>query len=541
MATISELKDLFSEWIATVARAVDTIAGRFLRSREILLREGKDDMLVAKAIPVRDAPALPEVSFRLDKGRPTRPLPGDWRTAFRGSRVEAVLQSDHVMFSPLDFPSQAGDFLDGMLREQVDRLTPWTVKEAIFGWSQPTNTANDRIEVTFAATSKLKIQPLLQLAQALDVRSIAIFATASGSEGTATRIKLFDELQLSAIGRTVNVPRILRAVLLSAGLAAAASLLVTAYLGSSLQSEQQELQRRISQRRAALRLDPNAGGSGEAQADNAVERHGTGSRLPGTARLHLRNGVADRGRQDPSRRHDAGCSLFDPLDGAVAAVHPCHFLCAHHARAERAGRAVPHRGAYHGLFWIRHMSTFVASGKANARSPLLSATIYAGLVVVLLFAVVTSIADVAGQRDEVASLAAMLAQLEGHNPTAVRGPSSDVTMPSGSPFLEGATVTIAGATLLQRVSGAVTKFGGNVLSTQLDLQGTQSRTGFLSMIASCEIDQPELQRLLYDLEAGMPFLFIDQLVVQTALTSSGSGGGRLRILLAVSGQWPGAK
>ena len=82
-------------------------------------------------------PALPEVSFRLDQGRPTPPLPADWKTAFRGSRVEAMLQSDHVMFSPLDFPSQAGDFLDGMLREQVDRLTPWTVKEAIFGWSQP--------------------------------------------------------------------------------------------------------------------------------------------------------------------------------------------------------------------------------------------------------------------------------------------------------------------------------------------------------------------------------------------------------------------
>jgi general secretion pathway protein M len=61
------------------------------------------------------------------------------------------------------------------------------------------------------------------------------------------------------------------------------------------------------------------------------------------------------------------------------------------------------------------------------------------------------------------------------------------------------------------------------------------------MIASCEIDQSEVQKLLYDLEAGMPFLFIDQLVVQTPLTSSGPGGGRLRLLLAVSGQWPGAK
>jgi len=187
------------------------------------------------------------------------------------------------------------------------------------------------------------------------------------------------------------------------------------------------------------------------------------------------------------------------------------------------------------------MSTFAASGKAITRSPLLAATIYLGLVVVLLFAVVISIADVVGQRDEVAASATMLEQLDGRNPAAGRSPPSDVTMPTGSAFLEGATVTIAGATLLQRVSGAVTKFGGNVLSTQLDLQGSQSRAGFLSMIASCEIDQTEVQKLLYDLEAGMPFLFIDQLVVQTPLTSSGTGGGRLRLLLAVSGQWPGAK
>jgi general secretion pathway protein M len=187
------------------------------------------------------------------------------------------------------------------------------------------------------------------------------------------------------------------------------------------------------------------------------------------------------------------------------------------------------------------MSMFAASGKAITTSPILAAAIYVGLVVVLLFAVVTSIADVVGQRDEVASSATMLEQLDGRNSAAARNRSSDVTIPSGSAFLEGATVTIAGATLLQRVSGAVTKFGGNVLSTQLDLQGPPSSTGFLSMIASCEIDQSELQKLLYDLEAGMPFLFIDQLVIQPPLTLVGAGGGRLRLLLTVSGQWRGAK
>jgi general secretion pathway protein M len=177
--------------------------------------------------------------------------------------------------------------------------------------------------------------------------------------------------------------------------------------------------------------------------------------------------------------------------------------------------------------------------KSFAASPMLAAVAYAGLVFALLFLVVTSIVDILGQRAAVASSAAMLEQLEGRRASTSGRRPADVLMPSGSAFLEGATVTIAGAALLQRVAGAVTKLGGNVLSSQLDLQGTQSKAGFVSMVASCEIDQPALQPLIYDLEAGMPFLFIDQLAVQAPTTSSGEG--KLRILLAVSGQWQGVK
>ena len=185
------------------------------------------------------------------------------------------------------------------------------------------------------------------------------------------------------------------------------------------------------------------------------------------------------------------------------------------------------------------MNLTAALRKSFAASPILAAVAYAGLAFALLFLVVTSIVDILGQRAAVASSAAMLEQLEGRRTAASGGRPADVLMPSGSAFLEGATVTIAGAALLQRVAGAVTKLGGNVLSSQLDLQGTQSKAGFVSMVASCEIDQPALQPLIYDLEAGMPFLFIDQLAVQAPTTSSGEG--KLRILLAVSGQWQGVK
>ena len=186
------------------------------------------------------------------------------------------------------------------------------------------------------------------------------------------------------------------------------------------------------------------------------------------------------------------------------------------------------------------MSSLSAPAKLVTSSPLLATVAYVGLVVVLLFTVVTSISDFIDQRGEVAASANMLEQLEGHRTDAKRNVPGE-TMPSGSAYLEGATVTIAGASLLQRVASAVSKFGGNVLSTQLDVQSPSSKPGFLSMVASCEIEQPQLQPLLYDLEAGMPFLFVDQLVIQTPTTASGSQPGKLRVLLGVSGQWRGAK
>ena len=174
--------------------------------------------------------------------------------------------------------------------------------------------------------------------------------------------------------------------------------------------------------------------------------------------------------------------------------------------------------------------------KLLTTSPIVAATVYAGLVLVLLATVASSVIDILGQQAAVDASAAMLEQLEGRK-VPPPGKSTGAEMPAGSAFLEGATVTVAGAALLQRVAGAVTKLGGNVLSSQLDVQGTHAKAGFVSMVASCELDQPSLQPLIYDIEAGMPFLFIDQLDVQ----APSSGEGKLRILLAVSGQWQGAK
>ena len=102
-------------------------------------------------------------------------------------------------------------------------------------------------------------------------------------------------------------------------------------------------------------------------------------------------------------------------------------------------------------------------------------------------------------------------------------------------------MTVAGATLLQRVAGAITKVGGNIVSSQVDLTGPQAKDGFITVTANCEVDQPSLQQLLYNIESGMPFLFIDQLVVQAPTIGPGVVGGKMKVLISVSGQWQATK
>lgn len=176
------------------------------------------------------------------------------------------------------------------------------------------------------------------------------------------------------------------------------------------------------------------------------------------------------------------------------------------------------------------------------RFPSAAAALYVVLIVTLATATWMSVELILERRAAVAAANDLLAQFDGRRRAGhAKADVATGTAPAGSPFLEGETVTVAGAALLQRVAGAVTRVGGNVLSSQVDVEGTQSKEGYVSLVASCQVDLAALQQLLYDLEVGMPFLFIDQLVAQAPLPTTETGTGRMRVTLAVSGQWEGGK
>ncbi len=179
-----------------------------------------------------------------------------------------------------------------------------------------------------------------------------------------------------------------------------------------------------------------------------------------------------------------------------------------------------------------------ATVRVLAGSRIVAITLFAFLIVGSAATIWLSIADILDRRDDLAGSEDLLDRLKGRSGRGGGALASGPTRP-GSPYIEGPTLTVAGASLLQRVSGAITQAGGSVQSSQINIEGTQAKDGFVGLLVSCEADQPALQKILYDLEAGMPFLFVDQLDVQMPQSAAANDAApaKARIILGVSAQW----
>jgi len=120
------------------------------------------------------------------------------------------------------------------------------------------------------------------------------------------------------------------------------------------------------------------------------------------------------------------------------------------------------------------MSTAHAITRTLTRSPLIAVVLYAVVVGGLLAITGTAIANILDHQRALAQTSDLLDQLQGRRARGA-GTSPLAAEHPGTPFLEGPTVTVAGATLLQRVAAAVGNVGGTIQSSQVDVLGTQAK------------------------------------------------------------------
>jgi general secretion pathway protein M len=169
--------------------------------------------------------------------------------------------------------------------------------------------------------------------------------------------------------------------------------------------------------------------------------------------------------------------------------------------------------------------------------PILAAASYALVILVLLILAGGLAASLYDQSAETVALRERLHALEGRSAAGTKGADTGADAETGSPLIEGATLTQAGAALQQRMERAVTRAGGTLLSSEVALADTQGTPGFLSLTADLELPEAALQTLLYDLEAGMPYLFVDVFSARTPEANDDAKARRLHVALSVSGKW----
>ncbi len=129
------------------------------------------------------------------------------------------------------------------------------------------------------------------------------------------------------------------------------------------------------------------------------------------------------------------------------------------------------------------------------------------------------VAELSGQADAIAAREKRIAPK----------PGRDLSV---APFFEARTITQAGAALQQRLEAAVVAAHGRLLSSKVDV-APRDDDRRINLAAELTIAEPDMQALLFDLETGRPYLFVDAFEARAAE----EGGERMRVALTLSGQW----
>jgi general secretion pathway protein L len=142
------------------------------------------------------------------------------------------------------------------VRAQIDRLTPWSASEAVFGCSAPAGSGLDSITTVIAATTRKLAMSYVQAVSAFHPAAVAVCTDVA--ERNAGRVKVFEQKARGHLD-AARLSRALLIVLAVAAVAALLSLISAAYVADSLGAQESELARQISARRAAIRAGSDAG------------------------------------------------------------------------------------------------------------------------------------------------------------------------------------------------------------------------------------------------------------------------------------------
>ena len=186
------------------------------------------------------------------------------------------------------------------------------------------------------------------------------------------------------------------------------------------------------------------------------------------------------------------------------------------------------------------MSTIPAS---FSRQAVLSVVVFAALVFAM---VVWSVAYLVEMRDLQAEFnvkTESLDALERQTVPKVPGGGNVLQLPARAAVIAAPTETVAASELQKAVLALLEHAGGVVHTIQAEATSDVTGEGLRRLNTQITFDgsMDALQKVLFDLETAIPFVFVDSVLVQPTATAAPGAkvGETLRVTLVASSYWKG--
>lgn len=252
MMMFPPIGEAFSGWIDSVTEFAACALGRFSSPRTVRLAEEKNDEFVLQVSKEAAGSDFTRERLRIVEGQIDHSRAAALAVPLAGSHIELVLQSERFLFRPLELPNRAAEFMHGIVRSQIDRLTPWSAADTAFGWSKPVEADAETILVTIAATPLTLVRPYVQAVADIGAHSIAVFTTLPEGASDTPPIKVWEQTGrgIKDIGR---IRQALITTLTAAGITVGLAVGANAIVGTTLTAQQDEITRQLSGARADTR------------------------------------------------------------------------------------------------------------------------------------------------------------------------------------------------------------------------------------------------------------------------------------------------
>jgi general secretion pathway protein L len=208
---------LIFRWFAILASVVEDFA-RWRRVRNsVVIKKRGDDFIVERILDAERAPIakIPASSI----------LPTDVAQRLRNHAIDFELDDSEVVARRLTVPFQAKDVLSGIVRNQIERLSPWPFDKTAYGFEMMKNEANRQsLDVSVLMASQKTIDGLRDQLSASNV-SPERFVSRIDRDGEEATLALWTRATREGSWGRANAPRLIAAgvaafVLLSASITA---------------------------------------------------------------------------------------------------------------------------------------------------------------------------------------------------------------------------------------------------------------------------------------------------------------------------------